>query len=61
MITLRQELRGVQRSLRENVEHLSTWVKIINIWAVPVLIALLALGVAVYRRLRISRAHAAAT
>jgi ABC-type uncharacterized transport system involved in gliding motility auxiliary subunit len=59
MIGLRQELRGVQRSLRENVEQLSMWVKIINIWAVPVLIALIALAVAVYRRLRISRAHAA--
>ena len=55
MIKLREELRGVQRQLRENVEHLSTWVKIINIWAVPVLIALIALGVAVYRRLRIGR------
>jgi hypothetical protein len=61
MITLRQELRGVQRSLRENVEQLSTWAKIINIWAVPVLIALAALALAVYRRLRISRAHAAAS
>jgi ABC-type uncharacterized transport system involved in gliding motility auxiliary subunit len=61
MVTLRQELRGVQRSLRENVEQLSTWVKIINIWAVPVLIALAALALAVYRRLRISRAHAAAS
>jgi gliding motility-associatede transport system auxiliary component len=61
MIGLRQELRGVQRSLRENVEHLSTWVKIINIWAVPVLIALLALGVGIYRRLRIARSAATAT
>jgi ABC-type uncharacterized transport system involved in gliding motility auxiliary subunit len=60
MIRLRQELRGVQRSLRDDVEHLSTWVKIVNIWAVPVLIALIALGVAVYRRLRIARGAAAA-
>jgi ABC-type uncharacterized transport system involved in gliding motility auxiliary subunit len=59
MIRLREELRGVQRSLRQNVEHLSTWVKIINIWAVPVLIALIALAVAVYRRLRVGRAQAA--
>ena len=50
----------MQRQLRENVEHLSTWVKIINIWAVPVLIALIALGVAVWRRLRIARGTAAA-
>ncbi len=61
MIKLREELRGVQRQLRENVEHLSTWVKIVNIWAVPVLIALIALGVAVYRRLRIARGTPAAT
>jgi len=50
MIDLRQELRGVQRSLREDVERLSTWVKMINIWAVPVVLALIALVVAWWRR-----------
>ena len=61
MITLRQELRGVQRSLREDVERLSTWIKIVNIWAVPVLIALLAIVVALVRRARTARGAAPAT
>ena len=34
----------MQRSLREDVERLATWIKIVNIWAVPVLVALLAIG-----------------
>jgi ABC-type uncharacterized transport system involved in gliding motility auxiliary subunit len=59
MITLRQELRGVQRSLRENVESLSTGVKIVNIWAVPVLIALVAFVVALVRRARTRRGASA--
>jgi ABC-type uncharacterized transport system involved in gliding motility auxiliary subunit len=58
MIQLRQELRAVQRSLREDVERLSTWVKIANIWAVPVLIALIAVIVALLRRTRIARGAA---
>jgi len=58
MIRLRQELRAVQRSLREDVESLSTWVKIANIWAVPVLIALIAVVVALLRRSRIARGAA---
>jgi ABC-type uncharacterized transport system involved in gliding motility auxiliary subunit len=60
MITLRQELRAVQRSLREDVESLSTWIKVVNIWAVPVLIALLAVGVALWRHARTARAAAPA-
>ena len=61
MITLRQELRAVQRSLREGVERLATWVKIVNIWAVPALVALLAIAVALVRRARIARAASQAT
>ena len=60
MITLRQELRAVQRSLREDVESLSTWIKVVNIWAVPVLVALLAIGVALWRHARTARAAAPA-
>ncbi|MGI9436711.1 MAG: GldG family protein [Geminicoccaceae bacterium] len=52
MIGLRQELRGVQRSLREDVEALATKVKFINIWAVPLIIALIAIGLAVFRQAR---------
>ena len=61
MITLRQELRAVQRSLREDVERLATWIKVVNIWAVPVLIALLAIAVALVRRARTARAASSAT
>jgi ABC-type uncharacterized transport system involved in gliding motility auxiliary subunit len=55
MITLRQELRAVQRSLREDVESLSTWIKVVNIWAVPILVALVAIGVALWRHARTAR------
>ena len=55
MIRLRQELRDVQRSLREDVEDLGFWVRVVNIWAVPALIGLLALGLALWRRLRAQR------
>jgi ABC-type uncharacterized transport system involved in gliding motility auxiliary subunit len=59
MIGLRQELRAVQRSLRQDVETLSTWVKALNIWAVPILVALFAIGLAAARRIRAARfAHA---
>jgi ABC-type uncharacterized transport system involved in gliding motility auxiliary subunit len=58
MLTVRRELRDVQRSLRENVETLSTTVKALNIWAVPVLIALVAAGLAWFQRHRARRAAA---
>ena len=61
MITLRQELRAVQRSLHENVEKLSTEIKAFNIWAVPILIALLAAGLAGFQRVRAWRAAHTAT
>jgi hypothetical protein len=52
-------LRAVQRSLRQDVETLSTWVKALNIWAVPILVALFAIGLAAARRIRAARfAHA---
>jgi DNA repair exonuclease SbcCD ATPase subunit len=56
MIKLRQELRAVQRSLREDVESLSTRIKALNIWAVPILVALLAAGLAGFQRIRATRA-----
>jgi ABC-type uncharacterized transport system involved in gliding motility auxiliary subunit len=58
MLTLRRELRDVQRSLREDVESLSTTVKALNIWAVPILIALVAAGLAWFQRIRAHRAAA---
>jgi ABC-type uncharacterized transport system involved in gliding motility auxiliary subunit len=56
MIGLRRELRDVQRSLRQDVEQLSTMVKVVNIWAVPVLVALVAIALALVRHRRRARA-----
>jgi ABC-type uncharacterized transport system involved in gliding motility auxiliary subunit len=61
MIRLRQELRGVQRSLHQDAETLSTRIKALNIWAVPVLIALVAAGLAGFQRIRATRAASSAT
>ena len=52
MVALRQELRGVQRSLRQDVEALATKLKFLNIWAVPLVIALIAVGLALFRQMR---------
>jgi hypothetical protein len=38
------------------VERLSTWIKALNIWAVPILIALVAAGLAGFQRIRAARA-----
>jgi ABC-type uncharacterized transport system involved in gliding motility auxiliary subunit len=57
MLDQRKELRDVQRSLREDVESLQRDVRLINIWAVPILIALLAMILAVIRRIRRARYH----
>lgn len=52
MIGLRKELRGVQRSLHQDVEALATKLKFFNIWAVPLVIALFAIGLALFRQMR---------
>ncbi|MCA9629039.1 MAG: hypothetical protein KC766_15270, partial [Myxococcales bacterium] len=59
MLSLRRELRDVQLSLRKNVETLEREVRLINIWAVPLLVALLAIVLAVVRRIRRARYHRA--
>lgn len=59
MLDLRRELRDVQRSLRENVETLERQVRVFNIWAVPLLVAVLAVILAVIRRVRRARYHRA--
>ncbi len=52
MIATRKELRGVQHSMRKDIERLETWLKFVNIGLVPliVLVLALALGLARYRR-----------
>ena len=52
LITARQQLRDVRHALRKDIEALTTWVKIINIWAMPVLISIAALAIAIVRRRR---------
>lgn len=52
MTRVRKELREVQGALRADIEQLDTTLKAINIWAVPVLIALVAIVLALIRRRR---------
>ncbi|MSO70887.1 MAG: ABC transporter [Alphaproteobacteria bacterium] len=58
MLDLRQELRGVQRALRQDVERLGSWLRALNIWAVPLLVGLVAMALAGLRRARASRFQA---
>lgn len=60
MIALRQELRDVQFALREEVEALAARVRFLNIWAVPIVIGLIALGLALLRHRRAARFQATA-
>ncbi len=58
MLELRQQLRDVQHSLRQDVERVEQQIRIANIWAVPALVALIAIGLAIVRRVRMSRRRA---
>ena len=49
-LRIRKELRQVQRNLDQGIEDLGTWLKIINIAAVPLLITLGSLGLVLLRR-----------
>lgn len=60
MLDSRRELREVQRSLRNDVETLESRIRILNIWAVPVVIAVFALLLALVSRLRRARFYRAA-
>jgi gliding motility-associatede transport system auxiliary component len=51
-VRIRQELRAVRRELDRDIEQLGTALKIINILLVPVLFALVSLGVVFWRRSR---------
>jgi len=52
MLSVRKQLRDVQLALRQDIERLDTQLKILNIWAVPVIIAFLAVFLAILRRRR---------
>jgi gliding motility-associatede transport system auxiliary component len=60
VLTLRAQLREVQHALQQDIDRLQTWVMLANIAAVPALVALLALIVALWRRARRHRTRAAA-
>jgi ABC-type uncharacterized transport system involved in gliding motility auxiliary subunit len=50
VLSLRAQLREVQRALNQDIDRLKTWVMLANIAAVPVVVAVLALIVALWRR-----------
>ena len=52
VLKYKQELKQVRRNLREDIETLGMDVKVINIFAVPGLVALTGLGFALVRRLK---------
>ena len=55
MIDTRADLRNVQHELRKDIETLGTWIKAINIGAVPLLIGIIAIIIAIVRRVRLRR------
>jgi ABC-type uncharacterized transport system involved in gliding motility auxiliary subunit len=55
-VRIRQELRAVRRNLDADIDRLGTWLKVINIALVPVLLTILALGLAVVRGRRKTQA-----
>jgi ABC-type uncharacterized transport system involved in gliding motility auxiliary subunit len=60
VLSLRGQLREVQRALNQDIDRLETWVMLANIAAVPVVVAVLALVVALWRRALRRRPRAAA-
>jgi ABC-type uncharacterized transport system involved in gliding motility auxiliary subunit len=60
MLDTRRDLRDVQRSLRTDVETLESRIRVVNIWAVPIVIAILAVLLALVRRMRRARFYRAA-
>ncbi|MCG8509897.1 MAG: Gldg family protein, partial [Rhodospirillales bacterium] len=52
LIGIRQQLRDVQHNLRKDIEALDTWLKVLNIWAVPGVICLIAVVMGWVRRQR---------
>ncbi len=55
ILETRRELREVRRRLREDIERLQATVRFANIGAVPLLVALIAVGVGLVRRSRMRR------
>ncbi|HET6221507.1 MAG TPA: Gldg family protein, partial [Dongiaceae bacterium] len=55
VLTIRGQLREVQHALRQDIDRLETRLMLANIGLVPALVALAALGLAVWRRVRAGR------
>jgi ABC-type uncharacterized transport system involved in gliding motility auxiliary subunit len=52
LLSVRKQLRDVQHALRQDIERLDNTLKIVNIWTMPVLVAILAIVLALFRRQR---------
>jgi len=61
VLTIRSQLRDVEHALNQDIDRLQTRVMLANIGAVPVLVALAALAVALVRRARARRRRGATT
>ena len=55
MIAIRGQLRAVQHALRKDIDALETRLKVLNIIAVPIVITVFAIGLAILRRRRVGR------
>ena len=55
MLDVRKQLREVQHNLRKDIEELDTTLKILNIWTVPIIVAVVAIIMAIIRRRRYSQ------
>jgi ABC-type uncharacterized transport system involved in gliding motility auxiliary subunit len=55
VLTIRGQLREVQHALRQDIDRLETRLMLANIGLVPLIVAVLALGLAVWRRARAGR------
>src|SRR5690606_12950543 len=52
LVETNAELREVRYNMRKDVERLGLWIKVINIGAAPLLVALAAIGLGAYRAAR---------
>jgi ABC-type uncharacterized transport system involved in gliding motility auxiliary subunit len=60
VMNLRSQLREVRRALNRDIDRLETWVVLVNIAAIPIVMAVVALIVALWRRALRRRPRAAA-
>ncbi len=58
ILQTRQQLRAVQLDLRRDIEGMETWLRVLNIAAVPLLLTLFAIGLGVARSRRRAAARA---